>query len=155
MDFCQICEGLGRVPYNDTTLSCGHCRGTGLANPPETEHPGQGEEYVEQRESVGSVPGTGPTINFQGREVAGPKGGGSVNMQYDEEGNPTNMGIPFGGIFTRSADPLDAAWSVLKGFFSELDIVLREQGREAALAYLAEKGITGPTAENMLRPDIQ
>ena len=51
--------------------------------------------------------------------------------------------------------PFDIAWSVLKGFFSELDIVLREQGRQAALAYLAEKGITGPAAEKMLRPDIE
>jgi hypothetical protein len=57
--------------------------------------------------------------------------------------------------FIRSADPLDAAWSILKGFFSELDMILREQGEQAALDYLAEKGITGPAAEKMLRPDIE
>jgi len=52
-------------------------------------------------------------------------------------------------------EPFKHAWSILKGFFSELDIVLREQGEQAALAYLAEKGITGPEAERMLRPHME
>lgn len=114
--FCRICDGLGNIPHAGKLHACGNCRGTGLANPPPLVHPGdEGQaEYDRQIDTGSGVPPTGPTIEFQGREVAGPKGGANIMMQLDEEGNPTNEGLPFGGIFTRSAAPMDAAWAVLK-----------------------------------------
>ena len=113
---CRTCEGMGKIQHKGQLFNCNECRGSGLSNPPHTSHPGEGEEYVEERQDLGSVPSTGPSMTFQGRDVSGPQGGGTVIGQYDEEGNPTNLGIPFGGIFTRSADPLDEAWSVLKQY---------------------------------------
>lgn len=114
--FCRICDGLGNIPHRGELHTCGECRGTGLANPPPLVHPGdEGQAEYDRQIDIGpGVLPTGPTIEFQGREVAGPRGGARVMMQLDEEGNPTNEGLPFGGIFTRSAAPMDAAWAVLK-----------------------------------------
>ena len=48
--------------------------------------------------------------------------------------------------------PFDQAWRVLKMDFGELDMVLREEGEEAALQWLAERGVTGENAKSILQP---
>ncbi len=48
---------------------------------------------------------------------------------------------------------LSKAWTVLKGGFSELDMVFREQGEAAALEWLAQRGIAGEQAMMLLYPD--
>ncbi len=50
-------------------------------------------------------------------------------------------------------EPIDAAWTLLKGGFSELDMIFREQGEAAALEWLAQRGVTGEQAMMMLYPD--
>jgi len=48
------------------------------------------------------------------------------------------------------SEAFQKAWVVLKGGMSELDMVLREEGPEAALAWLAERGVTGKDAVRMI-----
>ena len=93
---CGTCFGLGHIEYGDQVFKCNACGGTGVAGPPGLIHPGEGEEYFFPKTTAGK---------------------GSVTLRVDENNNPSNMGIPFGGLFTRSAEPFEHAWSVLKAEF--------------------------------------
>tara|TARA_Y100000310_G_scaffold300686_1_gene336557 strand:- start:1591 stop:1767 length:177 start_codon:yes stop_codon:yes gene_type:complete len=46
---------------------------------------------------------------------------------------------------------IEKAWSVLKRGFGTLDLILREEGEEAAIAWLADRGVTREDALRMIR----